>query len=256
MIGFEKNRKFFWESRLAEAVSVTGKGFTDQYQRSSAKSGDYKPILEPILLLKDHLKNHSEIVSNMDSEDSEPGEAFNLLENESDSDSLELECSYGEEEYIREHNMKVYANRVEQKRMPTVVEIENLLKPVINEDPQLYWDKDPVYCQLKMNDANAICQVKAIPHYREEDRKEMESQIQELLEKRLIRPSNSLHHARAFLVRNHAEQVRGKARMVIDYRDDNKKTVKDGYQIAHVRVLINPLKGAKIFSKFDAKLGF
>ena len=44
--------------------------------------------------------------------------------------------------------------------------------------------------------------------------------------------------------------------MVIDYRDVNKKTVKDGYQIAQARVLINQLKGAKIFSKFDAKSGF
>ncbi|XP_004293016.1 PREDICTED: enzymatic polyprotein-like [Fragaria vesca subsp. vesca] len=107
-----------------------------------------------------------------------------------------------------------------------------------------------------MHDANTICHVKAIPHYREEDRKEMESQIQELLEKKLIRPSNRPHHAPAFLVRNHAEQLRGKARMVIDYRDVNKKTVKDGYQIAQVRVLINRLRGAKIFSKFDAKSGF
>ncbi|XP_004309395.1 PREDICTED: enzymatic polyprotein-like [Fragaria vesca subsp. vesca] len=107
-----------------------------------------------------------------------------------------------------------------------------------------------------MHDANTICHVKAIPHYREEDRKEMESQIQELLEKKLIRPSNSPHHAPAFLVRNHVEQLRGKARMVIDYRDVNKKTVKHGYQIAQVRVLINRLRGAKIFSKFDAKSGF
>ncbi|KAL6130444.1 hypothetical protein ACLB2K_068823 [Fragaria x ananassa] len=107
-----------------------------------------------------------------------------------------------------------------------------------------------------MHDANAICHVKAIPHYREEDRKEMESQIQELLEKKLIRPSNSSHHAPTFLVRNHAKQLRGKAVMVIDYSDMKKKTVKDGYQIAHVRVLINRLKGAKIFSMFDAKSGF
>ena len=46
-----------------------------------------------------------------------------------------------------------------------------MLKPVISEDPQLYWERDPVYCQLKMHDANAICHVKAIPHYKEEDKK-------------------------------------------------------------------------------------
>ena len=44
--------------------------------------------------------------------------------------------------------------------------------------------------------------------------------------------------------------------MVIDYRDVNKKSVKDGYQIAQARVLINKLTGAKVFSKFDAKSGF
>ncbi|XP_004289412.1 PREDICTED: enzymatic polyprotein-like [Fragaria vesca subsp. vesca] len=44
--------------------------------------------------------------------------------------------------------------------------------------------------------------------------------------------------------------------MVIVYIDVNKKTVKDGYQIIQTRVLINRLKRAKVFSKFDAKSGF
>ncbi|KAL6130306.1 hypothetical protein ACLB2K_068687 [Fragaria x ananassa] len=251
MIGFEKDRKFYWESRLLDAVSITRKGFTNQYQKSLAKSGEYKPILKHVLLLQEQLKGCKEILVNKttSSEDSES-------EENSEYQTSDNESSDGEEEYIREHNLKVYAKKIEQKKILTLSEIETLLKPVISEDPQLYWEKDPIYCQLKMHDANTICHVKAIPHYREEDRKEMESQIQELLEKKLIRPSNSPHHAPAFLVRKHAEQLRGKARMVIDYRDVNKKTVKDGYQIAQVRVLINRLKGAKIFSKFDAKSGF
>ncbi|KAL6138156.1 hypothetical protein ACLB2K_063442 [Fragaria x ananassa] len=251
MIGFEKNHRFYWESRLTDAVSVTNKGFTEQYQKLPAKSGDYKPVLNPVLLIQKQLEDHEEILVNeaTSSEDSES-------EKNSEYQDSDNESSDGEEDYIREHNLKVYANKVDQKKIPTLREIENLLKPIISEDPQLYWEKDPIYCQLRMHDANAICHVKAIPHYREEDRKEMENQIQELLEKKLIRPSNSPHHAPAFLVRNHAEQLRGKARMVIDYRDVNKKTVKDGYQIAQVRVLINRLKGAKIFSKFDAKSGF
>ncbi|KAL6142327.1 hypothetical protein ACLB2K_060609 [Fragaria x ananassa] len=251
MIGFEKNHRFYWESRLTDAVRVTNKGFTEQYQKLPAKSGDYKPVLNPVLLIQKQLEDHEEILVN-EATSSEDSESKKNSEYQ-DSDN---ESSDGEEDYIREHNLKVYANKVDQKKIPTLREIENLLKPIISEDPQLYWEKDPIYCQLRMHDANAICHVKAIPHYREEDRKEMENQIQELLEKKLIRPSNSPHHAPAFLVRNHAEQLRGKARMVIDYRDVNKKTVKDGYQIAQVRVLINRLKGAKIFSKFDAKSGF
>ncbi|KAL6130131.1 hypothetical protein ACLB2K_068512 [Fragaria x ananassa] len=236
MIGFEKNNRFHWESRLTDAVRVTTKAFTNPYQETLAKSGDYKPILKPVLqVLQEKLKGHSEILINesTSSEDSESetNYEYQISDNES---------SDGEEEYIREHNLKVYARKAEQKKIPTLTEIENLLKPVISENPQLYWERDPVYCQLKMHDANTICHVKAIPHYREEDRKEMESQMQELLEKKLIRPSNSPHHSPAFLVRNHAEQLREKARMVIDYRDVNKKTVKDGYQIAQ---LLELLKG-------------
>ncbi|KAL6218811.1 hypothetical protein ACLB2K_012020 [Fragaria x ananassa] len=173
MIGFEKNKKSYWESRLTDAVHVTSKGFTDQYQKSPAKSGDYKPILKPVLLLQEQLKGHKEILVNEEtsSEDSESEESseYQISDNES---------SDGEEEYIREHNLKLYANKVEQKKIPTLTEIEKLLKPVISEDLQLYWERDPIYCQLKMHDANTICHVKAIPHYREEDRKEMENQIQ------------------------------------------------------------------------------
>ncbi|XP_050374548.1 uncharacterized protein LOC126792101 [Argentina anserina] len=96
----------------------------------------------------------------------------------------------------------------------------------------------------------------AIPQYKEEDHNEFKKDIAYLLEKGLIRSSNNPHHAPAFYVRNHAKQVRGKERMVIDYRDVNRKTIKDGYQIAKARVLINRLKRAKVFSKFDVKSRF
>ncbi|KAL6203891.1 hypothetical protein ACLB2K_021162 [Fragaria x ananassa] len=101
MIGFEKNQKFYWESRLTNAVRVTGKGFIDQYQKSPAKSGDYKPILKLILLLQEKLKGHSEILVNeaISSEDSES-------EENSECQSSDNESSNGEEEYIREHNLK------------------------------------------------------------------------------------------------------------------------------------------------------
>nr|XP_011463620.1 PREDICTED: uncharacterized protein LOC105351333 [Fragaria vesca subsp. vesca] len=154
-IEFEKNRKFYWESRLTDAVCITNKG------SSPAKSDDYTPILKPVLFLQEQLKGHSEILvketTSSEDSDSEENSEYQI------SDS---ECSDGEEEYIREHNLK-----------------------------------------LKMHDANAICHVKAIPHYREEDRKEMENQIQELLEKKLVRPSNSPHHVPAFLVKMHPDSI-------------------------------------------------
>ncbi|KAL6194152.1 hypothetical protein ACLB2K_035236 [Fragaria x ananassa] len=101
MIGFEKHKKYYWKSRLTDAVRVTSKGFTDQYQRSPAKSGDYQPILKPVLLLYEQLKGHKEILVNEEtsSEDSESEESseYQISDNES---------SDGEEEYIREHNLR------------------------------------------------------------------------------------------------------------------------------------------------------
>ena len=63
------------------------------------------------------------------------------------------------------------------------------------------------------------------------DIKEMNKQIKELLDLNLIRASSSPHSSAAFLVRNHAEILRQKARMVIDYRAFNLNTKFDGYYI-------------------------
>ena len=60
---------------------------------------------------------------------------------------------------------------------------------------------------------------------------EFNKQIKELLDKGLIRNSKSPHTSPTFMVRNHAEEKRGKARMVINYKKLNDNTVFDGYYI-------------------------
>lgn len=82
--------------------------------------------------------------------------------------------------------------------------------------------------------------------YTAEDREEFAKQISDLLKQRLIRPSISPHSSPAFLVRNHAEQKRGKARMVINYKALNENTKFDGPSFSNSR----------IFSKVDCKSGF
>jgi len=57
--------------------------------------------------------------------------------------------------------------------------------------------------------------------YRHQDIQEFDKQIKELLDKGLIRNNRSLHISTAFMVRNHVEQKRGKARMVINYKKLN-----------------------------------
>ncbi|GJU77147.1 hypothetical protein Tco_1274217 [Tanacetum coccineum] len=66
--------------------------------------------------------------------------------------------------------------------------------------------------KLRMKDKDKEIRVKPM-RYNPEDQKEFQSQIEELLDSKLIRPSHSPHSSPAFLVRKHAEIVRGKARM-------------------------------------------
>ena len=55
------------------------------------------------------------------------------------------------------------------------------------------------------------------------------------------------------MVRNHAEQKRGKERMMINYKKLNDNTVFDGYYIFNKIVLFNRIQGVSWFSKMDCK---
>ncbi|KAL6193081.1 hypothetical protein ACLB2K_034165 [Fragaria x ananassa] len=85
-------------------------------------------MLKPVLLLQEQLKGHSEILVNeetsFEDSNSEKNSEYQISDNES---------SDGKEEYIREHNLKVYANKIEQKKISTLAEIEKVLKPVIRK---------------------------------------------------------------------------------------------------------------------------
>jgi len=55
------------------------------------------------------------------------------------------------------------------------------------------------------------------------------------------------------MVRSHAEEKRGKARMVINYKKLNDNTVFDGYYIPNKTVLFNRIQRASWFLKMDCK---
>jgi len=81
-------------------------------------------------------------------------------------------------------------------------------------------------------------------------------EIQNLLEKKLIRPSKSHWSCAAFYVNNAPEKERGVPRLVINYKPLNKALQWICYPIPNERDLLNRLYAAKIFSKFDIKSGF
>jgi hypothetical protein len=81
---------------------------------------------------------------------------------------------------------------------------------------------------------------------------ELKIQLQELLDKWFIRPHNSPWGAPVLFVK----KKDGALRLCIDYRQLNKVTVKNRYPLSRIDDLFDQLKGAKVFSKTDLRLGY
>ena len=82
--------------------------------------------------------------------------------------------------------------------------------------------------------------------------KELNLQLQELLEKGFIRSSVSPWGAPVLFVK----KKDGTLRLCIDYRQLNKLIVKNKYLLPIIDVLFDQLKGAGIFSKIDLRCGY
>lgn len=81
--------------------------------------------------------------------------------------------------------------------------------------------------------------------------KELKEQMQELIEKKFIRPSVSQWGAPVlFLTKND-----GSMQLCIDYQELNKITIKNKYLLPRIDDLFDQLRGARIFSKIDLCLG-
>ncbi|KAL5575384.1 hypothetical protein UlMin_017083 [Ulmus minor] len=82
--------------------------------------------------------------------------------------------------------------------------------------------------------------------------KELQIQLQELLDKGFIRPSHSPWGAPVLFVK----KKDGTLRMCIDYRELNKVTIKNKYPLPRIDDLFDQLKGAVVFSKIDLRSGY
>ena len=81
-------------------------------------------------------------------------------------------------------------------------------------------------------------------------------ELSTLLSEGLIDPTTSPWACEAFYVNKHAEQVRGKLRLVINYQDLNHFLADDKFPLPNKSALFQHLSNAKVFSKFDLKTGF
>ena len=84
------------------------------------------------------------------------------------------------------------------------------------------------------------------------ERKEVEQQVQELLDSRRIVPSTSAYGAPVLFV----PKPDGSLRMCIDYRALNKLTLKNKYPLPRIDDLLDNLGGAKHFTSLDLTSGY
>lgn len=92
------------------------------------------------------------------------------------------------------------------------------------------------------------------PLYRTSPREaeEMKVQLKDLMDKGFVEPSKSPFGAQVLFV----PKAGGKLRMVVDYRELNKITIKDRYPLPRIDDLLDVLGDARYFSKIDLNSGY
>jgi hypothetical protein len=81
---------------------------------------------------------------------------------------------------------------------------------------------------------------------------ELKQQVQDLLDRGLVRPSTSPWGAPVLLVK----KKDGGLRLYVDYRELNRVTIKNKYPLPRIDDLFDQLKGAAVFSKLDLRSGY
>ncbi|KAL8117783.1 hypothetical protein AgCh_015616 [Apium graveolens] len=130
--------------------------------------------------------------------------------------------------------------------------------PVVNEFPDIFPDELPGLppdreIEFAIDLAPGTEPVSKAPYRMVPvEMKELAKQLQELLEKGVIRPSVSPWGAPVLFVK----KKDGSMRLCIDYRELNKLTIKSKYPLPRIDDLFDQLKEAKYFSKIDLRSGY
>ena len=146
------------------------------------------------------------------------------------------------------------AHVVDTEREPPKLEVV----PVVSEFPDVFPDDLPGlppdrHIEFTIELAPGTEPVSKAPYrMAPSEMRELAKQLQEFLDKGLIRPSVSPWGAPVLFVK----KKDGSMRLCIDYRELNKLTIKNKYPLPRIDDLFDQLKGASCFSKIDLRSGY
>ncbi|KAL0356036.1 UNVERIFIED_CONTAM: Enzymatic polyprotein [Sesamum radiatum] len=158
---------------------------------------------------------------------------------------------------LKEALQEIKSLDISEESKLSLENVKKLIQRNFSENPLAWWDRNKIEATLKVKEERKYEYVRYKPiQMNMEDKKDMQMIIKEHINLRLIEPGVSAYSSLGFLIRNYGEIKRGKPRLVINYQGINKILEFDGYYIPSREHLIDCIKGAKVFSKFDCKSDF
>ncbi|CAH9094254.1 unnamed protein product [Cuscuta europaea] len=136
---------------------------------------------------------------------------------------------------------------------PTIDQI-----PVVNEFPDVFPEEIPGMppereVEFSIDLLPGTAPISKAPYrMAPKEMQELKEQLEELLEKGYIKPSISPWGAPVLFVK----KKDGSLRLCIDYREQNKATIKNKYMLPRIDDLFDQLRGVSTFSKVDLRSGY
>ena len=174
-------------------------------------------------------------------------------------------CIESKQKHINLLNREIHYKRIEEQLETPIIadRVSNLLKKfekeICAEHPNAFWDRKKHVVTLPYEEGfdEKKIPTKARPiQMNQETLEYCKKEIQELLDRGLIRASKSPWSCSAFYVFNQAERERGAPRMVINFKPLNKVLRWIRYPLPNKKDLITRIQKGSIFSKFDMKSGY
>ncbi|GJW33388.1 hypothetical protein Tco_0053420 [Tanacetum coccineum] len=179
------------------------------------------------------------------------------------ADIAELVVS--EEEFL-EINESIYFNQEGSKAFleqfkPVIDRLKH--QGYIGEKLLKHWKKNGKLCKLDIINPDITIEDRPLKHVTPAMEDSFRKHVDSLLKIDVIRPSKSRHRTMAMIVNSGTtidpitgRGVKGKERMVLNYKSLNDNTYKDQYSLPGINTIIKRIGGAKIFLKFDLKSGY